>query len=169
MALDVERHLDNKLGDMIIEQARSWLGTSYHHQGRLKKAANHNGGVDCLGLVMGVARELGLREKSGRLFSEFDRSGYSEQPDNYELEEFLALHLAIVKFEEIAVGDILSFRFIKYSQHVGIVSDFLEGRLGLIHCYRNSACVVEHHLSASWQKAIAGVYRFPEQVIKSRS
>ncbi|MBL0320066.1 MAG: hypothetical protein IPP74_12385 [Alphaproteobacteria bacterium] len=41
----------------IISQARTWLGTPFHHQARLKGK-----GCDCLGLIVGVADELGLKD-----------------------------------------------------------------------------------------------------------
>ena len=37
----------------VVAEARSWLGTPYHHQGALAGA-----GCDCLGLVRGVWRDL---------------------------------------------------------------------------------------------------------------
>ena len=39
--------------DEIVEAARAWLGTPYHHQASLRGV-----GCDCLGLVRGVWREL---------------------------------------------------------------------------------------------------------------
>ncbi len=41
----------------VVRVARTWLGTPYHHQGRVKGA-----GVDCAGLSVGVAKELGLSD-----------------------------------------------------------------------------------------------------------
>ena len=38
------------MNDAIVTCARSWIGTRFHHQGRLKKTQSHKGGVDCLGL-----------------------------------------------------------------------------------------------------------------------
>ena len=49
----------------ITAQARTWLDTAYHHQGRLKKSARGKGGVDCLGLVIGVIDELGMQDGNG--------------------------------------------------------------------------------------------------------
>lgn len=37
----------------VVEIARRWIGTPYHHQASLKGV-----GCDCLGLVRGVYREL---------------------------------------------------------------------------------------------------------------
>jgi hypothetical protein len=39
----------------IVAVARSWHGTPWRHQGRLKGVA-----VGCGGLIIGVGRELGL-------------------------------------------------------------------------------------------------------------
>jgi hypothetical protein len=44
-------------GNTFIAQARTWIGTPFHHQGRLKGV-----GCDCLGLIVGVA------EDSSRIF-----------------------------------------------------------------------------------------------------
>lgn len=41
----------------IIAEARDWIGTPYHPQQSRKRA-----GCDCKGLIVGVARELGLAE-----------------------------------------------------------------------------------------------------------
>ena len=39
----------------VVAAALAWTDTPFHHQARLKGV-----GVDCVGLVIGVARELGL-------------------------------------------------------------------------------------------------------------
>ena len=38
--------------DIIIEEARSWIGVPFHHQGRTKS------GCDCIGIVLACARRL---------------------------------------------------------------------------------------------------------------
>lgn len=42
------------LSDRIVEQARTWIGVPFLHQGRTRI------GVDCLGLVIAVGQELGM-------------------------------------------------------------------------------------------------------------
>ena len=42
--------------EQVIEQARTWLGTPWHHQGRV---CGPRGGVDCVGLFACVLLELG--------------------------------------------------------------------------------------------------------------
>jgi NlpC/P60 family putative phage cell wall peptidase len=41
----------------VVAEARSWIGTPFHWQASLKGV-----GCDCKGLIVGVARELGLPE-----------------------------------------------------------------------------------------------------------
>lgn len=51
--------------EQIAAQARTWLGTHYHHQGRLKKSERGKGGVDCIGLIIGIIDELGIQDGDG--------------------------------------------------------------------------------------------------------
>jgi cell wall-associated NlpC family hydrolase len=158
-------------GKDIVSQARTWLGTCYHHQGRLKKSKTCKGGVDCIGLIIGVAKELGLTGANGKLLAEFDETGYSPYPDGVSLQRFLDLHFNKISANQqpikhadiIKQGDILLFKLFTHPQHVGIAINFQGGdirSIGVIHCYSASGQVVEHHLSIAWQKMLVGVYRF---------
>ena len=40
----------------VVREAKTWLGTPFHHQGRLKGV-----GVDCAGVIVCVAKELKLK------------------------------------------------------------------------------------------------------------
>ena len=60
----------------IINQARTWLGTKYHHQGRLKKSSRGDGGVDCIGLVIGIIDELGIQDGDGNSLVAADEVNY---------------------------------------------------------------------------------------------
>jgi cell wall-associated NlpC family hydrolase len=151
--------MDN-LGPMIVKQARTWLGTKYHHQGRLKKSDRCSGGVDCIGLVIGVINELNICDDNGCLLSKYDRTDYSMSPQTTKLAECFGLYLDIIDVAEMIPGDILLFKFWKEPQHVGILSDYPTGGLGIIHCNSNSSCVVEQPLSDTWVRMITHVYRF---------
>jgi cell wall-associated NlpC family hydrolase len=144
----------------IISIARSWLGTQYHHQGRLKRNSSTQGGVDCIGLIIGVAKELGLRSKTGKYLAEFDETDYLAVPDGVSLKRFLDTHLVPVRKEKIKPADVLLFKIFKHPQHVGIATGYDERHLGIIHCYSGSGKVVEHVLSESWQRMLVGGYRF---------
>lgn len=143
--------------DAIITEARSWLGTRFHHQGRVKATATHKGGVDCIGLVLGVADALHIKTKdgSGKLLSHFDEKGYHRLPDGHYLQAVLERHLHPLLVEDAKPGDILLFSFDKNPQHVGIRSE-----VGIIHCYAEARKVVEHRLDAVWQKRAVAAYRF---------
>lgn len=151
-------------GDDIVKQARTWLGTKYHHQGRLKATTTHSGGVDCFGLIIGVARELEIRGANGKLLHEYDETDYSVYPNGIRLKKFLDKHLIRTERNQIELGDVLMFKIFKHPQHLGIASDFVSGELGIIHCYSGSEQVVEHLLSPAWQRMLVGVYRFREKL-----
>ena len=76
----------------IIATARTWVGTRFTHQGRRKATAQDAGGVDCLGLLIGVAEECGLRF-DGLAASALDKRDYGHYPDEARLYTTLAKHL----------------------------------------------------------------------------
>ena len=138
----------------IIAQARSWIGTPYHHQARLKGV-----GCDCLGLVVGIADELGLKHVDGRALSSFDETDYSRQPDSERLTRMLQSVLHEIPIREAAPGDLALFTIERNPQHVGLLTEY-EGGLGVIHSYAPSRKVVEHRLDKKWQQRIIKVFRW---------
>lgn len=150
----------------IVEQARTWLGTAYHHQGRLKKSDKGPGGVDCIGLIIGVINELGMPDTEGRgRLALWDEGGYSQSPDGFSLRRSIERHLIPLRQDEMAPGDILLFKLHRDPQHLGIVSDYPGGDIGVIHCHSRSGAVVEHPLSPAWRRMLVKPYRFrPEHL-----
>lgn len=142
----------------IVARARGWLGTRFHHQGRLKRTEAHKGGVDCLGLLVGVADELQLRDVHGLLLSASDELDYSHQPDSRKLKRTLDTILLPVSSEAIMPGDIVLLRVEHSPQHLAIVSD-CGGKLGIIHAFAPARAVVEHPLDDLWQGRIEAAYR----------
>lgn len=136
----------------IVQAARGWIGTRFHHQGRLKKTENSKGGVDCLGLLIGVARELELP------FLAYDETDYSHYPDTEKLQQRLGAALKQIGVGEIAAGDILLLSIDSNPQHLAIVSD-MAGGLGIIHAYAPARAVVEHGLDTWWRERIVAAYR----------
>src|ERR1035437_3278475 len=47
--------MNNAIRSAIVAEAKSWLGTSYHHQGAVKSV-----GVDCVRLLIKVYQAFGL-------------------------------------------------------------------------------------------------------------
>lgn len=137
----------------ILIEARSWIGTRFHHQGRVKRTASHRGGVDCIGLLVGVAQACGYTVE--------DETGYSRIPDGLRLKAALDHALVPVALDTIQQGDVLLFTLQQHPQHVGIVSQLEGGELGLIHAYIESRGVVEHRLDPFWWNRAVAAYAFP--------
>lgn len=124
----------------IVEAARTYLGVPWIHQGRSRA------GLDCAGLIVRVAQDLGL--------SDFDVGGYSRQPDGATLRRHL--QHAAVRVLAHELGDILLIRFVRYPQHLAIRTE-----RGMIHTYAQAGRVVEHRLDSVWAGRIVDVYAYP--------
>lgn len=125
----------------IIDAARSYRGVRYHHQGRGRA------GIDCAGLLVCVARDVGIA-------ADGDQVGYSRTPDGKSLKS--ALDGFGVPVEAYQPGDFLLMRFDSQPQHIAIVTD-----VGIIHSYLSARRVVEHGLSDDWRARIVQAYAFP--------
>ncbi len=128
--------------EMVVAEARSWLGTPFHHQGRLKGI-----GGDCIGLVIGVANALNI--------SDYNITNYSRLPNGDLLKGLLELHLDKVAIADRQIGDIGLFKFEREPQHVGVFSD-----IGIIHNYQQVKQCVEHGFDSVWQQRLLAVFRF---------
>lgn len=150
-----------KLRNALVEEARGWLGTKFHHQGRVKKTLSSSGGCDCLGLVIKVADSLGLKDVYGINIGDLDETGYPRSPDGQYLEKKLSYHFQKIDLKKINVGDLLLFSFARYPQHLGFVADRMYGNkkyLSVIHAYSASGYVCEHLLDNKWRRRIVGAY-----------
>lgn len=142
----------------IVAAARGWLGTRFHHQGRLKRTDKHKGGVDCLGLLIGVAAELQL-QLNGIYIAALDETDYSHYPDTAKLKIKLGQVLSPTDKNNIQFGDVLLLNIDGNPQHLAIVTDRKEG-YGIIHAYAPARAVVEHDLNSWWQERIEAVFRY---------
>jgi NlpC/P60 family putative phage cell wall peptidase len=130
----------------IVAEARRWLGTRWQHQGR---TLGH--GVDCIGLVLEVARACGLTDLS---ISEYARRGGGGL-----LHAGLIEHMQPVGLESIQPADVLLMRFDGQPQHVALVTDHPAG-LGVIHAYLQARKVVEHRLDDIWRGRTLAAFAF---------
>ena len=144
----------------IVAAARGWLGTRFHHQGRLKAGIHDRGGVDCLGLLVGVAAELDLRDAAGAPLSALDVPDYGHLPDGVALRAALEAHLAPA--DAIEPGRILLLAPDGAPRHLAIVGASGTG-LTLIHAYAQARRVVEHALDGWWREKVAAAFSVPEQ------
>lgn len=140
----------------IVLQARTWIGTPFHHQARLKGK-----GCDCLGLIVGVVDELELKDSTGRLLASYDEVAYSKEPDGAYLIQKLTGLLEEVPVAEARAGDLALFKVRENPQHLAILTDY-EGMIGMIHCYAQARRVVEHRLDDDWKSRLIKVFRWQQ-------
>ncbi len=138
--------------DVIVSTARGWIGTPFRHQGRMKRTSTCTGGVDCLGLVLGVFKEVG-GVIPAELRSEI-LQGYGHYPDPAYLQQQLKRFLS--PSDKLMPGYITLIEVDGAARHLAIVSD--GGGLGLIHAYAPMRAVVEHRLSKEWHHRIQAIY-----------
>ena len=138
----------------IVAQARTWTGTPFHHQARLKGK-----GCDCLGLIVGVVDELSLKDKHGQPLAGYDEVTYSKEPDGAYLTEKLTALLDEVPIVEAQAGDLALFKVRENPQHMAFLTDY-ENTLGMVHSYAPARRVVEHRLDDDWKQRLVKVFRW---------
>lgn len=135
------------IADDVVAVAKSCLKTPFVHQGRIKGKA-----LDCAGLAVTVARELGVE------YTDFQ--GYGREPFNGELERVMDAQPGLVRVTDkadVRAGDILLMRFAREPQHVAICAGLI-----LIHSYEAVGMCCEHVLTDEWRRRIVRVYRFKD-------
>ena len=134
----------------IVDAARTWIGTPFHHQARLKGT-----GVDCVGLVIGVAKELSLVEPS------FDVIAYPRVPDGTSLMHLVNLHMTEINKDIMQPGDVIVVSFDKDPQHLGILGNYRHSGLSIIHAAGRSERVIETRLMISSSILFVAAFSFP--------
>jgi cell wall-associated NlpC family hydrolase len=132
----------------VVSEARDWLQTPWRHQQRHKGVA-----VDCVGLVIGVCRSLGL------VATDFDVNGYSRRPDGTLLAQCAQL-MRPIRRDDMQAGDVLVVATDSEPAHMGILADYRHGGLSLIHA-ANGIGVVEHRLMFARNLKFKGAYALP--------
>jgi len=137
----------------VVAEARQWLGTPYHHGASVKGA-----GCDCIGLIIGVARCLGMPEAAA-----FDQDirykGYSRPPNPRLLIQACDDYLDRVPIVSDALqGDIALGRIEIEPQHFGILSAIDPPYI--IHAYSQIKRVTENRADARWQSKVLRIYRY---------
>ena len=130
----------------VVRQARTWLNTPYHHQGRLKGV-----GVDCAGLAIRVARDLHIEVK--------DVIGYGRSPRG----DSLLAHIrsqCVERSGDPLIGMLAVMRFEREAQHVAFIVPHASG-LGMVHAYEPAKRVVEHGLDLKWRRRIVALFDLP--------
>lgn len=130
----------------IIAEARTWLGTPFVPQGRIKGVA-----ADCPFLVA-VANACGIHVD--------DHEGYIQQPTMCSLRRIIESRVKRVAIAE--PGDVLMLKIDQYPQHLALLTE----KQTIIHASRSNHkrinCVIEHAYQGKWVRNTVACYRFPE-------
>lgn len=135
----------------IVDAARAWIGTPYHHQ-----ASRRGIGTDCLGLVRGVWRDLyGSDAETPPAYSR----DWAEAGGQETMLDAASRHLVRIPLSEIEPGDVVVFRLRSgvVAKHAAIIvcpSTMVHAMEGVPVC--------EVSLSHWWRRRIAGAFRFPD-------
>lgn len=137
--------------DVFIEEARSWIGTPWQHQARLKGI-----GVDCVGVV-----QKSYEKATGKK-CEYEINYHRIPPIGREerLEEILGVYFDKKEGKELERGDVMLFSFKnKLSNHVGIYT----GDGNMVHAWLDVNKVVEMPMDDAWKRSVKVVYKLKEK------
>jgi cell wall-associated NlpC family hydrolase len=144
----------------IVADARTWIGTPWQHQGRIKGL-----GVDCIGFVVGAAQASGL-VTADQLASL--PANYGRFPHANLFLRTLREHMITVPGPGVSnalIGDFVLVCVANFPWHIGILTDYnghggLGEPFGLIHAVISINSVTEQRFDPSHIK-VHSVYRLP--------
>lgn len=123
--------------DDIVKAARSYLGVPFKKGGRVRE------GIDCVGLLVLVGRDLGLHIE--------DTIDYSFNPEVKKFVEVIYSQSVRIPMNPIQIGSIGIFKQTIFPMHTGIIAKSPEsGELTVINANLKHKCVIEQPLS-EWQ------------------
>lgn len=133
--------------------ARQAIGARWEHQGRSDDK------MDCAGLVIKVAGELGLID--------WDITDYERQASDERMLQLCRQHLIEIPRSQLQPGDVVVLAY-GTNRHIGIVGDYKYGGLSLIHAQATyPRRVGENRLDDEWLRIvgarIVGCFQLPEK------
>ena len=97
----------------IIEEAKTWIGTPYHHAARVK-----GGGVDCAQILIEVYAKVGLIENYETDYYPMDWALHRSEEKYLENIKRYA-----VETDNPKAGDVVVYKFGRCISHGGIIID----------------------------------------------
>ena len=135
----------------VVRVARSYIGTPFHHMGRLPGV-----GLDCVGVLICASRELGL------VAPDFDLPAYTPTPDGTTMFAWAKEYMTPVP-GEMYPGNVVLLITDTEPQHLAILGDYSHGGLSIIHASHSSKPprVLETRLMFSRTQRFVAAYALP--------
>jgi cell wall-associated NlpC family hydrolase len=133
----------------FIVAARSYIGTKFHHQGRVP-----NVGLDCAGVVVCAAAACGITLG--------DIQGYGRQPDGNALFKHCEANGRKVSRAEAQAGDVILMSFERDPQHLAVISEIEGDRIRVIHAWLQARGTVENDIDQVWMDRIVAIFRLED-------
>ncbi len=140
------------ISDQIVLEAKKWIGTPFHQQGRQISA-----GCDCIGLIIGIAKSIGSISLTGKSWDECDQKSYDCMMESSLLIDLLPNHFRLIE-DSFDVGNILLIEIAKKQYHVCVVIS--QDPIRIIHACSSSGAAVEHKIVPNWLNNIRMVFKF---------
>jgi hypothetical protein len=144
---------DKTLGDRIADEALSWVGTQFRHQGRIKGRF-----VDCANFVALCAINIGLEGIA-------IPSNYGRNEDGGEMLRLLDRYMVLVPQETMRRGDLIALcdevrREPDVPRHLIVVDEVKANTIYVIDATERG--VRRHRLDGRWLRRIHSVWRLVE-------
>ncbi len=137
----------------IVEIAKTWLGTPYHHQQHIRGI-----GTDCLGLIVGIYEEIyGSVPNVPLNYSH----NWMESTGKELMLDHANKYLTKIDKKDIVSGVVVLFRMQNHGlvKHAGVVTKWRGDTKSMIHAQEGLG-VVEVFLNSWWINHVIGIYEF---------
>jgi len=134
--------------EQIAAEARTWVGTPFRHQARLKGV-----GVDCAGVVEHVGKTLGVVPNVKIM-------PYKMSPNSKAMRAELCKFLDQITFSQVELGDVLWFRIDVEGQHLGVVTGMEP--MQMVHAFGREKVMkcIEQRVEGFWKQRLVGCFRY---------
>ena len=137
---------NSALRNAIITEAKDWLHTEFKHQGRLKQNKPlHNGGCDCLGLIIGIAKTLNLKNIYSMPLTSLDKANYPRIFNGNHVYKILKYNFIEIDIKNIKSGDLILLKIRNNPQHIAVYN---KENNSIIHADTKHNKVIEEKITS---------------------